>query len=243
VTARGIPARWGVAAAGSAVVIAALAAGVRMLPQPDPVLRVAPDAVLVAAPRPPSPPAGSPVGQIAVSPDWVSRTALTTGVPWPAVRAYGVATLRLARTDPGCHLSWTTLAGIGWVESQHGTIGGRRLLADGRPSRPIAGPALDGSGDLAAVGSSSGGWQRAIGPLQFLPSTWESWAADGDRDGATDPEDIDDAAYAAARYLCASGGDLATGVGWSAAVFSYNHSSDYVRAVYAAAQVYAVRAS
>ncbi len=34
---------------------------------------------------------------------------------------------------------------------------------------------------------------------------------------------MDDAALAAARYLCASGADLATGTGWSTAVFSYNH--------------------
>ena len=102
---------------------------------------------------------------------------------------------------------------------------------------------LDGSGDVAAVPGDGGTWQRATGPLQFIPSTWERWGSDGDGDGVADPQDIDDAAYAAARYLCASGADLATGPGWSAAVFSYNHSDAYVRSVYDAAQAYADRTS
>jgi membrane-bound lytic murein transglycosylase B len=177
----------------------------------------------------------------AVSAAWVARTAAAAGIPAPAVRAYGAATLREAAADPGCHLGWTTLAGIGWVESQHGTLGGARLGVDGRSSRRIDGPVLDGSGDVAAVPGSTGSWERATGPLQFLPSTWARWGSDGDGDGVADPQDLDDAAYAAARYLCASGGDLGTGSGWSAAVFSYNHSTTYVRSVYDAAQAYADR--
>jgi len=74
-----------------------------------------------------------------------------------------------------------------------------------------------------------------VGPLQFLPSTWAQWGADGDGDGVTDPQDLDDAAYAAGRYLCADGGDLAEGPAWQQAVFSYNHSASYVAAVYAVA--------
>jgi membrane-bound lytic murein transglycosylase B len=178
-----------------------------------------------------------------VSPTWVSRTATRSGIPAPAVRAFGTATLRSNAEDPACHLGWTTLAGIGWIESHHGTIDGRRLLTDGRPDRPIAGVPLDGSGDVAAVPDGSGGFQRAMGPMQFIPSTWSTWASDGDGDGVADPQDVDDAAYAAARYLCASGGDLATGPGWTAAVLSYNHSGDYVRAVYGAAKAYAARTS
>ena len=161
--------------------------------------------------------------------------------PQPAVRAYGAATLREGRTDPTCHLGWTTLAGIGWVESQHGTIGGRTLRSDGRSDTPVFGPVLDGRGDVAAIRAAGGGWDRAVGPLQFLSSTWTTWAADGDGDGVTDPQDLDDAASAAAGYLCAAGGDLATDAGWVAAVRAYNHADAYVRAVYAAASTYATR--
>jgi membrane-bound lytic murein transglycosylase B len=77
--------------------------------------------------------------------------------------------------------------------------------------------------------------------MQFIPSTWEAWGADGDGDGVADPNDIDDAAYATARYLCSDGS--LTGSGWSAAVYSYNHSDAYVRQVYAAAAAYAARTS
>ena len=217
--------------------------------RPDPMLRVQPVGLLVAAPTgATAPPAASSGGSRAgaagtVSSVWVARTSRAAGVPSPAVRAYGAATLRELAADPGCHLAWTTLAGIGWVESQHGTLGGLSLGSDGRSSSQIDGPVLDGSGDVAAVPGDGGTWQRATGPLQFIPSTWERWGSDGDGDGVADPQDIDDAAYAAARYLCASGADLATGPGWSEAVFSYNHSDAYVRSVYDAAQAYADRTS
>src|SRR3546814_10762281 len=86
-------------------------------------------------------------------------------------------------------------------------------LSDGRSSRPILGPALDGRPGFAAIRSTpesatwhgDSTWDHAVGPLQFIPSTWSRWAADGDGDGASDPNDIDDAAYAAGRYLCADG--------------------------------------
>ncbi len=213
-------------------------------------LLVGSQGVLVAAPTGTTRPATAPSrgaardgGVPVVSPAWVARTALAAGIPEPAVRAYGVATLREQGADPACHLAWTTLAGVGWVESQHGTLGGLSLGQDGRPSSQIDGPVLDGSGDVAAVPGGDGTWQRATGPLQFIPSTWARWGSDGDGDGVADPQDLDDAAYAAARYLCASGDDLASGPGWSAAVFSYNHSDTYVRSVYDAAQSYADRTS
>jgi membrane-bound lytic murein transglycosylase B len=181
---------------------------------------------------------------------WVSRLAASTGIPAPAMRAYGAATLLLSQSDPGCHLGWTTLAGIGQVESGHGAGGGRSLGEDGRSSTPILGPALDGSGGVAALRSTSASqhwhgdptWEHAVGPMQFLASTWDRWGADGDRDGTADPLDLDDAAYAAGRYLCANGRDLTTTSGWNAAVLSYNHDPAYVLAVNAAAVAYAARA-
>jgi membrane-bound lytic murein transglycosylase B len=174
-----------------------------------------------------------------VDPGWAGRVAAAAGIPAPAVRAYGAATLRVARQDPGCHLGWTTLAGLGWVESQHGTMDGRQLEEDGRSDRPVFGPDLNGRNGTAAIRSTSGGWERAVGPLQFLPSTWDRWAADGDGDGAADPQDLDDAALAAGRYLCGTGSDLAAGSGWVTAILAYNHDAAYVSAVYDAAMAYA----
>ena len=182
-----------------------------------------------------------------VSTDWVALMSARTGISAVAVDAYGRASLRLQREQTGCRLGWTTLAGIGGIESEHGTNSGSHLLADGTTSRPIIGPALDGTDGNAAIRSDEQSvkwhgdarWDHAVGPLQFIPSTWEKWGSDGDGDGVADPHDKVDAAYAAARYLCASGADLSTGAGWSRAIFSYNHSDDYVRSVLARANSYA----
>jgi membrane-bound lytic murein transglycosylase B len=185
----------------------------------------------------------------AVDQAWLDRTAAAAGIPVPALRAYAAAELRLRAEQPGCRLSWNTLAGIGWVESRHGTLGGRSLGSDGRSSQPILGPALDGAGAFAAIRSTPSSaawhgdarWEHAVGPLQFLASTWARWGADGDGDGVADPNDLDDAALAAGRYLCADGHVLTTDSGWNAAVHSYNHDAGYVAAVAAAASSYAAR--
>lgn len=208
----------------------------------------APATVVAAAARVPSaePRDGSLATRAAaaVDPRWARRTADDAGIPLPALTAYARASVLAPR---GCRIGWTTLAGIGWVESQHGTIGDRVLGADGRSSEPILGPALDG-GAYAAVPATRESaqwhgdrdWDHAVGPMQFIPSTWRTWQTDGDGDGIADPNDIDDAALAAAGYLCQSG-DLMSGDTWSRSIFSYNHSSDYVLNVYTAADAYADR--
>jgi membrane-bound lytic murein transglycosylase B len=169
-----------------------------------------------------------------------------TGVPARALEAYAFATAKADAETPECRLNWSTLAGVGYVESLNGADGGG-LARSGRPHDPIYGVALTGVGDLAAVPDSDGGLldgdaglDRAVGPLQFLPSTWQTWGTDGDGDGLRDPQDIDDASLAAARYLCVSG-DLSTAAGWTAAVLSYNHSGDYLASVYQAADQIAAR--
>jgi len=215
-------------------------------------LDAAPAAAPVAAPSPSTRAAATAPGRgvPAVDPGWLSSTARAAGLPRAALRAYARAQLG---SPAGCGLGWTTLAGIGWVESQHGTIGGRLLRADGRPSDPILGPALDGTAlddgsSVAAIPAEEAGttlhgdqvWDHAVGPMQFLPSTWDTWARDADGDGAADPQDLDDAAASAAAYLCADDHDL-SGSGWSAAVLSYNHDAGYVGLVFSAAQAYADR--
>ena len=204
----------------------------------------------VAAPRPEArlaPQQQRPSAPTKVDPAWVTDVAAKAGIPGPAVRAYANAQLSEPR---GCKVGWTTLAGIGWVESQHGTIGGRTLGADGRSSAPVIGPALDGKGFAAIRATPTTTpwhgdpmWDHAVGPLQFIPSTWETWGTDGDGNGTADPNDIDDAAATAVRYLCADGHDLTSGAGWADAVFSYNHDQSYIDSVYAAATAYAERTS
>lgn len=174
-----------------------------------------------------------------------AQTMSGVDIPTRAVEAYGNAEVLLAEAKPSCNLTWTTIAGIGSVETNHGSTNNTSLGTDGKPKKPIRGPVLDGSGDDKAIKDTDGGewdgdkkWDRAVGPLQFIPSTWERWGADGDDDGKQDPNDIDDVAVAAGYYLCADDRDLAQAVDWYAGVYSYNHVDSYVRSVYDRADGY-----
>ena len=180
----------------------------------------------------------------ATDPAWIEATAASAGIPARMLAAYTGAAAALREEQPGCHLGWTTLAGIGLVESGHATLGGTTALPDGTTSQPILGPQLDGSSFEQITDTDNGrwdgdeSWDRAVGPMQFIPSTWETWGADGNADGIADPNQVDDAVLTTARYLCHSG-DLSTGAGWQAAVYSYNHSDSYVAKVLAAATSFA----
>jgi hypothetical protein len=152
------------------------------------------------------------------------------GIPSTVLDAYRKAAAAQAQSDPACRLDWTLLAGIGKVESGHAR--GGDVAPGGEVLHPILGPVLDGSAGNAAVPNSAGArwdqggeWSRAVGPMQFLPSTWARWGAGGN------PENVYDASAAAARYLCSGGGDLGTPQGQSRAIYSYNHSASYVALV------------
>jgi murein DD-endopeptidase MepM/ murein hydrolase activator NlpD len=70
--------------------------------------------------------------------------------------------------------------------------------------------------------------------MQFMPDTWLRWGTDGDGDGLADPWDPEDAVFAAARYLAATG--ASTDI--SRAIFAYNHAQWYVDEVLALASVF-----
>jgi membrane-bound lytic murein transglycosylase B len=175
------------------------------------------------------------------------RISSTSGhdVPVAAKRAYVAAARTMERTRPGCGIEWWLLAGIGRVESDHGRYGGSKLGTDGVSRPMIRGIALNGVGPVAAIPDSDDGrldgdkvWDRAVGPMQFIPTTWAGMGSpDGDGDGVSTPNDIDDAALAAAMYLCGSS-SLRSESGMRAAVFRYNHSDYYVDLVMAFARGY-----
>ncbi|WP_086563023.1 lytic transglycosylase domain-containing protein, partial [Streptomyces africanus] len=156
-------------------------------------------------------------------------------LPASVFAAYRRAEDRLAREVPGCRLRWQLLAAIGQVES--GQARGGRVASDGTTVAPILGPRLDGVA-FALVRDTDGGahdgdtaYDRAVGPMQFIPSTWARWGADGNGDGRTDPNNVFDAALAAGRYLCAGGRDLSVPAQLDRAILGYNHSAAYLRTV------------
>lgn len=178
--------------------------------------------------------------------NWAAQAGSAIQVPPRALMAYGRAEIATRESQPGCRLSWATLAGIGRVESDHGRFGGAVVQENGWPSKPIVGVPLDGSGGFRAISDTDGGKydgdtrvDRAVGPMQFIPSTWTRWASDGNGDGKADPQQLDDAALAAARYLCAGGRNMATADGWWAGLWSYNRSVEYGQKVFGLADSYA----
>lgn len=262
--------RWGMAAVAAAMV--ATASGSATLAGAGAAAHTQPDTATSALPArdPVLLPDGGLEGfdgwQIKSLPTWFSRPAAPpaptksaipsptppivaalgeSGIPEVALRAYVAAARSMAVSDPSCHLSWSVIAAIGRVESNHGRFGGAQLRADGSTTIPIRGIPLDGRPGVARILDTDNGvydgdtvYDRAVGPMQFLPSTWPFVAADGNGDGTKDPNNIFDAALGAARYLCAGDADLSNRAQLVGAVMRYNHSAEYVTLVLALAAAY-----
>jgi Transglycosylase SLT domain len=155
---------------------------------------------------------------------------------------------RAAASQPACGIAWWAVAGVSRVEGRHGTYGGAQLRPDGQVSQPIIGIQLDGTNATRVIADTDGGtidgdpaFDRAVGPMQFIPSTWARWARDGNGDGVRDPQNLYDATAAAAAYLC-NGRRLTDDDGLRAGYFSYNQSLPYVERVLGFAHGYATLA-
>ncbi len=161
----------------------------------------------------------------------------------PRVRAAYENAVAVANADgTNCGVRYAVLAAVGSVESSLGKPNSRTVIrdSDGRVEPPIYGPVLDGAAGMSEVPDSDHGfydddpdWDRAVGPLQFLPSTWYRIKADANGDGTKDPQSIDDAALGALHYLCLAirGASIDEGDNLATALFSYNRSKSYVARV------------
>jgi hypothetical protein len=175
----------------------------------------------------------------------VINAASTNGIPSAALAAYQRAETVINAADKACNIEWQLIAAIGRVESDHGRYGGNVLSTDGISRPGIYGIPLDGTNKTQAISDTDAGqydrdkvWDRAVGPMQFIPSTWSVVGVDADGDGQRNPQDVDDAALASAVYLCSGTDDLGTEAGRRAAVFRYNHSQEYVDLVLAVRDAY-----
>ena len=245
-----------------------------------------------------------------------------SGLPVVVLDAYvNAASMNAER----CDIDWTVLAGIGRVESFHGTLDGSSVQHGGDLSKSIYGPLLDGGAStrpdpddapaeddsevseheeaaesahdpllwgqpqpeplsdqeaadgfdpllwgarpylpvedpldevsddaadddddeapeesdeptgngFAVIADTDNGvldrnaeWDRAIGPMQFIPETWDRWKIDGNADGVIDPQNLFDAAATAGRFLCYLKGRF--GPSPQSYLLGYNESSRYV---------------
>jgi hypothetical protein len=173
-------------------------------------------------------------------PDAAVDNAAVNGIPSAALAAYLRAETVINAADTSCHLPWQLVAAIGRVESDHGRVHGSHLTGEGLARPAIYGLPLDGTQGTARIGDTDAGlldhdteFDRAVGPMQFIPSTWAVVGVDADGDSQRDPQDIDDAALATSVYLCSGDDDLATEAGRRSSVFRYNHSEEYVDLVLA----------
>lgn len=157
-------------------------------------------------------------------------------MPMVAYDAYRTAAAAAPTVRDSCEVDWTILAGIAQVESRHGRIDNEHDVApDGDVVPPIRGRPLDGSRGTQTIVDTDGGeldgdpdWDRAMGPLQFIPTTWSELGRDGNGDGTADPDNLYDAALTAVAHLCLrEPGDYADRGQLRRSLIAYNPSGRY----------------
>lgn len=220
------------------VAVAALVVAVQFAPDG----RQATNAAAVASTAPMSPPplATAPPSSSAVPTQpnvpkasefdaWASRTSQWLDIPLRAMTGYAEATVTLSKEQPGCHLSWITLAAVGKVTSDHGRAQGDHLGANGTLANPL------GTVEVRDFYNRVVSTANASGPMQVSPAIWAKWqrSASG---GKPDLQNVDDAALTTGRALCADGRDLSKD--WWNAVSSLQTAPLFLHRTLATTNVY-----
>lgn len=157
-------------------------------------------------------------------------------IPLVAYDAYRSASRAASAVTESCDVHWTVVAGIAQVESDHGRISGEHTLTgEGDVEPPIRGRPLDGTRGTQTIPDTDDGrldgdttWDRAMGPLQFIPTTWRELGRDGNGDGTADPDNLFDAALTAVAHLCLrEPGDYGDRAELRRALIAYNASGRY----------------
>ena len=165
-------------------------------------------------------------------------------VPGPALAAYQRAAGVFDVAAPACRLEWTLLAAVGRVRSDHGERSGHRLTGKGTVRPALVGPAVRTRGGTRVADTDRGvldgdrRTDRHVGPLLLTPSQWSLVGVDADDDGTRDPNDLDDAALAAAVLLCAEPGNLRSPAGARTALRALDSDPGFARDVLAVAAGY-----
>ena len=177
-------------------------------------------------PRPSRPPPACPIPARSRpasdgNAEQIVATASTNGIPSAALAAYQRAETVINAADKSCNLDLA--AGR---RDRPGRVQPRPLRRQ-RPRRRRRRPARHlrhrarrhqqhrrrSATPTPASSTTTRVYDRAVGPMQFIPSTWSVVGVDADGDGQRNPQDIDDAALATAVYLCSGDDDLSTDAG------------------------------
>jgi Transglycosylase SLT domain len=150
----------------------------------------------------------------------VGVAALGVGGGWSSsaiaeIPAAPMAAYEVAPEGGPCPVAPASVAAVYAIESGHGTYGGATVDERGDVRPVIRGPRLDGSNGHRYVPDTDDGrldgdelLDRAMGPGQFIPTTWAQVGTDGNGDGVADPDNLADAAAATVVLLCEYGYDI-----------------------------------
>ncbi|KAA1418912.1 hypothetical protein F0U44_10570 [Nocardioides humilatus] len=164
-----------------------------------------------------------------------------------ALAAYQRAEAVLKGADESCHLSWTLIAAVGQVVTQHGAQNGGTFDDDGVLHPKLKGDPITGDDGKKLPDSDAGQvdgdelYDLPVGPMQLAPPTWAIVGVDSDGDGSRNPYDIDDASLAVAVLLCSGEDDLSKRPGRVAGVTRVNDDPSFIESVLAADRAYTVQ--